>query len=127
MSSAPTAASRWTDSRMVAHVRRRNAAERRFRMLGFFAVGLSVLFLVFLLVTMAWRGLGGFTQTEAALTIDFPRSDLMLDPAALRGAQAREALGGAGLDGVLSTAATQQFGAAGEELFSDGAVRTLGN
>ena len=127
MSSASTAASRWTDSRMVAHVRRRNAAERRFRMLGFFAVGLSVLFLVFLLVTMAWRGLGGFTQTEAALTIDFPRSDLMLDPAALRGAQAREALGGAGLDGVLSTAATQQFGAAADELFSDGAVRALGN
>ena len=33
---------------------------------------------------MAWKGLGGFTQYEAAVPIDFPRSDLILDPAALQ-------------------------------------------
>jgi phosphate transport system permease protein len=130
MSSAPVnataAQSRWTDGTMQARVRRRYAAERRFRLLGFTAVGLSVLFLAFLLVAMAWRGLGGFTQTEAALTIDFARSDVMLDPAALRGPQASAAVSGAGLGSVLSQAATQQFGASGEELFGDGAVRSLG-
>ena len=50
-------------------------------------------FLAFLLFTMAWKGAGGFTRTEVKLTIDFPRSDLMLDPAALQGPEAAEALG----------------------------------
>ena len=76
--------SRWTDGSMDRLVARRYAAERRFRYLGFAAVAVSGLFLAFLLVTMAWRGIGGFTATEAAVTIDFPRSDLILDPAALR-------------------------------------------
>ena len=70
---------------MQKRVAKRYAAERRFRFFGLAAVGLSVAFLAFLLITMAWKGLGGFTRTEAKLTIDFPRSDLMLDPAALRG------------------------------------------
>ncbi|QIL03219.1 phosphate ABC transporter permease PstA [Sphingomonas sinipercae] len=111
---------------MEARVRRRYAAERRFRLLGLAAVGASVLFLAFLLVTMAWRGLGGFTQTEAAVAIDFPRSDVMIDPSALRGPQAAEALAGVGLTAVLSQSATAQFGPAGAELFGDGALRSLG-
>ena len=79
---------------MNARVRRRYASERRFRLLGFSAVALSVIFLAFLLVTMAWKGVGGFTRTEVAVTIDFPRSDLFLDPAALRGNEARQAVAG---------------------------------
>jgi phosphate transport system permease protein len=124
-SPAVSSASRWTDGSMDRRVARRYAAERRFRYLGFAAVAMSALFLAFLLVTMAWRGLGGFTATEAALTIDFPRSDLMLDPAALRGPQAERAAAGANLDPTLTAAAVQQFGPAGEELFSGGAVRSL--
>ena len=65
--------SRWTDGSMDARVRRRYAAERRFRLLGLLAIGLSVAFLAFLLVSMASKGLSGFTQTEAKLRIDFPR------------------------------------------------------
>ena len=53
------AASRWTDGSMQKRVKRRYAAERRFRALGFGAVALSVLFLAFLLVTMASKGIGG--------------------------------------------------------------------
>ena len=39
-----------------------------------------------------WRGRAwaASPQTEARLTIDFPRSDLIIDPAALRGPQAQE-------------------------------------
>jgi len=107
-------------------VRRRYRAERRFRYIGFAAVALSALFLAFLLVTMAWRGLSGFTATEAAVAIDFPRSDLLLDPAALRGPQSQEAIARAQLEGVLSQAATQQFGAGAEELFGGGGLRSLG-
>ncbi len=90
---------------MDRRVARRYAAERRFRYLGFAAVALSALFLAFLLITMAWRGLGGFTATEAAVTIDFPRSDLILDPAALRGPQAQRAVAKVDLRSTMSAAA----------------------
>ncbi|MGI8705387.1 MAG: phosphate ABC transporter permease PstA [Sphingomicrobium sp.] len=124
MSRAP--ASRWTAESMQARVRKRYAAERRFKLLGLAAVALSALFLAFLLVTMTWRGAGGFVQIEATVPIDFPRSDLMLDPAALRGPQAREVVIGAGIEGVVSQAATAAYGPQAEDLFAAGAGRALG-
>ncbi len=120
-----TGPSRWTDGSMNARVRKRYAAERRFRFAGLAAVVLSVLFLAFLIATMAWRGLGGFTQTEARVAIDFPRSDLMLDPAALRGADAEEAVAGSSLYGTLSNAAVATYGDSAKELFGAGAVDSL--
>jgi phosphate transport system permease protein len=121
------AASRWTDGSMDRRIRKRYAAERRFRLAGLVAVALSAAFLAFLLITMAWRGLGGFTQVQARVAIDFPRSDLILDPAALRGSQARVAVASAGLDGILAQAATANYGDEAEELFSQGAVNELGD
>jgi phosphate transport system permease protein len=120
------AASRWTDGTMQARVRRRYAAERRFRLAGLLAVGLSAAFLAFLLITMAWKGLGGFTRYEAAVPIDFARADLFLDEAALRGTQAQEAVAGAGLEGVLSQAATAAFGPDAAEIFGAAGARSLG-
>ena len=73
---------------MQKRVAQRYAAERRFRFFGLAAVSVSVAFLAFLLITMAWKGMGGFVRTEAKLTIDFPRSDLILEEATLRGPQA---------------------------------------
>jgi phosphate transport system permease protein len=125
MSSAD-ASSRWVDGSMQARVRRRYAAERRFRLLGLAAVALSGLFLAFLLGTMAWRGLGGFTQFEAAVPIDLARSDLIVDPALLRGADAEQVLAGADLGTPLAQAATAAFGNGAEELFGGGSARALG-
>ena len=122
----PVASSRWTDGSMNARVRKRYAAERRFRLLGLVAVSVSALFLAFLLVTMAWKGLGGFVRVEAAVTIDFPRSDLILDPAALRGPQAREVVASADLEGVVSQAAVAHYGEQAERLFSAAGGRALG-
>ena len=54
---------RWTDGSMTSAVAQ--ALCRRAplpRCSGFVAVGLSVAFLAFLLITMAAKGLGGFTQ-----------------------------------------------------------------
>ena len=119
-------ASRWTNESMQAFVRRRYAAERRFRLFGLLAVGISVSFLAFLLITMAWKGLGGFTQTEARLTIDFPRSDLLIDPVALRGPEARTVVANAGLDGAIRSAAVAQYGPEAERLFTGAAIRDLG-
>ena len=123
---AITAASRWTDEQMLKRVAKRYAAERRFRFFGLAAVGLSVSFLAFLLITMAWQGLGGFTRTEAKITIDFPRSDLILDPAALRGPQAEETVASAGLEGVLEQAAVARYGEGAGDLFGAASAQTLG-
>ena len=123
MNSRP--ATRWSDPAMTRRVERRYAAERRFRLLGFFAVALSAGFLAFLLITMAWKGLGGFTAYEARLPIDFSRSDLFLDPAVLNGPDAHHEVASADLSGVLSKAAVAAYGPGAEEMFGDGAVEKL--
>ena len=111
---------------MEARVRSRYAAERRFRFMGFLAIGLSVVFLAFLLLTMAWKGIGGFSHTQAKVAIDLPRSDLMLDPAVLRGPEAEQAVGSADLEGILSQAAIANYGEAAAELFGGASARALG-
>jgi phosphate transport system permease protein len=128
MSDAATTAAmnRWTGETMQKRVAKRYVAERRFRFFGLAAIGVSVAFLAFLLITMAWHGLGGFTRTETKLAIDFPRSDLILDPAALRGPQAQETVASAGLEGVLEQAGVAQFGEGAGELFGSASARSLG-
>src|SRR4051794_14253321 len=86
-SAAPT---RWSEAAMHKRVRRRYASERLFRLVGLAAVSISVLFLAFLLYTMAAKGLGGFVHYEAELPIDFTKSDLFLDPPTLRGPDAQQ-------------------------------------
>ena len=129
MSDAATIAAmnRWTGEEMQSRTAKRYAAERRFRLFGLAAVGVSVAFLAFLLITMAWKGLGGFTQTEAKLVIDFPRSDMFVEEAALRGPQAQEVVANAGLEGVLEQAAVTQFGEGAGELFGAASARSLGD
>ncbi len=111
----------WTSPVMQARIRRRYRAERRFKLLGLFAVLLSAGFLAFLLVTMMANGVRGFTQSEVRLYVDFPRSSLFLDPAALRGFGAEQALAGADFERVVGEAATAQFGPNGVAFLSDGA------
>ena len=119
------AVSRWMDSGMQKRVRRRYVAERRFRLIGLGAVGISVLFLAFLLFTMASKGLGGFIQYEGAVRIDFARTDLFLEPASLRGPDAAQVVAGADLEGAIVSAAEAAYGPAGSEMFGDGAVTAL--
>ena len=52
---------RWTGEAMQNRLRRRYRSERLFKLLGLLAVGVSLAFLAFLLVTMIWRGAGGLT------------------------------------------------------------------
>ena len=119
-------ASSWTDGSMEGRLAKRYAAERRFRLVGFAAIALSCAFLAFLLVTMMAKGLSGFTQTEAKVAIDFPRSDLILDPVALSGPEAKQVIATANLEGPLSQAAVANFGPEAEELFGAAATRALG-
>ena len=126
MSEASAAISRWTGEEMQKRVSSRYRAERRFRLFGFTAIGVSIAFLAFLLFTMAWQGLGGFSRTEARLTVDFARSDMFIEAETLRGPEAREAVASAGLEGVIEQAAVGQFGEGAGELFGGASTRSLG-
>lgn len=118
---APRAPTDWKTDAMQARIRKRYAAERRFRLMGLAAVLVSVAFLAFLLVTMVGNGARGFTQTEISLPIDFPRAGIVVDSAALRGGGARAALASVDLEGVTARAAAAAFGKQGPTLVSDGA------
>jgi phosphate transport system permease protein len=111
----------WKAKAMQRRIRRRYAAERRFRLLGLGAILLSASFLAFLLFNMMSNGIRGFTQTEIRVTVDFPRAGLPLDPAAVRGPGADEALAAVDIDGALRQAAAAQYGPRGPAYLSDGA------
>jgi phosphate transport system permease protein len=115
----------WKSTAMQKRIAKRYSTERNFRLLGLFAVLLSAFFLAFLLVTMIGNGARGFTQTEIKLPIDFPRSTLMLDPAALKGFGAEAALAGADIEGAVAAAADAAFGEGGAQYLSDGAWLTV--
>ncbi|MFL6830715.1 MAG: phosphate ABC transporter permease PstA [Sphingomicrobium sp.] len=107
---------------MQRRIRRRYVFERWFRFAGLAAISLSVLFLAFLLWNMGSKGIGGFTQYEARLPIDFTKTDLFLDPAALRGPDAEQTIAGADLSGAISKAATAAYGPDAADMFSDAAT-----
>ncbi|HEX8533152.1 MAG TPA: DUF3333 domain-containing protein, partial [Allosphingosinicella sp.] len=109
----------WKADAMQKRIRGRYAAERRFRYLGLGAVLLSTAFLAFLLITMLGNGVRGFTQTEVRLGIDFPKSELFLDPATLKGPGADAALATADIDSVVRASATASYGPPGAEMLSD--------
>jgi phosphate transport system permease protein len=109
----------WKTDVMQQRIRRRYAAERRFRLVGLFAILLSAGFLAFLLITMMSNGLRGFTQTEIRLDMDFGRSALFLDPATLKGSSGGAALAGADIGTAVSAAAEAQYGEGGARLLSD--------
>jgi phosphate transport system permease protein len=117
-----SAPNRWTDPETLKRVRRRYGAERRFRAIGFVAVAISVAFLAFLLFNMASKGIGGFTHYEAALPIDFQKSDLFLDPATLHGPDAEQNVASADIAGAISKAATAAYGQGAEDMFGDAAL-----
>ena len=54
-----------------ARLRKRYAAERRFRLVGLAAILFSVAVLVFLLVTMTINGIGGFQRATLKVPVDF--------------------------------------------------------
>jgi phosphate transport system permease protein len=111
----------WKAEAMQRRIRRRYAAERRFRFIGLGAILISAAFLAFLLFNMLANGARGFTQTEVRLDIDFAKSALFLDPATLKGFGAEAALAGADIDGAVRAAAEVRYGAAGAAMFSESA------
>ena len=71
-----------------ARTRRRNAAEKRFRIFGMTAVGIGLLFLIFLLVAIVRNGLPAFTQTFITVPVELVEAKLdksgVRDPAVMK-------------------------------------------
>ena len=88
-----------------ARLRKRYAAERRFKAFGLGAILFSIAVLLFLLVTMTWNGTGGFSRTEVAVPVDFGKAALTLDPALGTDAAKIQALQAQGLPAVIDDAA----------------------
>ncbi|HEX8584733.1 MAG TPA: phosphate ABC transporter permease PstA [Allosphingosinicella sp.] len=110
----------WNADAMQRRIRGRYAAERRFRLVGLFAVLLSAGFLAFLLISMMSNGLRGFTQTDVRVDIDFAKSAILLDPATVERDGAR-ALAGANIEAAVAAAAEAQYGPGAARLLSDSA------
>lgn len=70
-----------------ARTRARNRAEARFRAYGLGALLIGLFFLVLLLGSILWNGLGAFTQTQIAIPVELLESELdpegARDPAAI--------------------------------------------
>ena len=115
----------WASPAMTRRIRRRYAAEARFRAFGFVAVAASVLFLAFLLASMLVRGVPGFLRTEISLTIPVTAERLHLTPDQLKGGDREAALSAADFSGVVTAAAVTRFGANGASFVSDTGWTTL--
>ena len=114
-----------TAERFAARVRKRNAAERRFRALGLGAVLLSALVLAFLLVSMTSSGAGGFRRAELVFPIDFRVAPMQIDALRLSQSDPRGGLELAGLEDAVARAAEASLGADGAAELSDVAWREV--
>jgi len=111
----------WKGQAMQKRISSRYASERRFRLIGLSAIVMSVGFLAFLLISMLSAGISGFTRTEIAVTFDFPKAPIMVDPAMLDSANADRLLSNANLPAVTMQAARTALGKKGEDLLSPSA------
>ncbi len=96
-----------------ARLKKRYAAERRFRALGLGAILFSVAVLLFLLATMTFNGIGGFQRAELEVPIDFTQAGIAADPTAMAQPGAVQALEAQGLPDVVSYFANEALGEEG--------------
>jgi phosphate transport system permease protein len=106
-------------------LRKRYAAERRFKALGMGAVLFSVAVLIFLLGTMLWNGIGGFQRAEVAVPIDLASAGLSADPTVLAQANGVQNLEMQGLPQIVTAAAEQALGPDAGEALDPAAWRTV--
>jgi phosphate transport system permease protein len=103
-----------------ARLRKRYAAERRFKLTGLCAVLFSVAVLAFLLVTMTINGIGGFQRVMLKVPVDFTSVSLSLPAGVTDEAVAMRALESQGLAQVVAFSAESALGEDGaRELSSD--------
>ena len=110
---------------MKVRVARRYASEKRFRLVGLFAIVLSIFFLGFLLYTMIGNGARGFTRTEISVPFDFAKLPVMIDATTLQGGNADQVLANANLQGAVAQAAAETLGAGSDTYLAPDAWMTV--
>jgi phosphate transport system permease protein len=98
-----------------ARLKKRYAAERRFKALGLGAILFSVAVLAFLLVTMTINGLGGFQRAELKVDVDFAEAGLSLDPSLTEADDVVRSLEAQGFSSVIEFSADQALGEDGAD------------
>ena len=96
-----------------ARTRARNRAEARFRAYGLGALLIGLFFLVLLLGSILWNGLGAFTQTQIALPVDLLESEL--DPEGSRDPAVIGEVSTFGYNDLIEAALVQAVEASGVE------------
>ena len=94
-----------------ARLRKRYAAERRFRLLGLSAIVFSALVLAFLLGSMTSAGIDGFRRAEVRFPIDFKAASLDIDATRLAQPDPVTGLELVGLPAAVEQAAAAALGA----------------
>ena len=108
-------------------LKKRYAAERRFKMLGLGAILFSIAVLVFLLVTMTINGIGGFQRAELQIPINFPEAGIAADASTMQTPGAQQALEAQGLAEIVQFYAELELGAEGAAELSGEAWREVAN
>ncbi len=108
----------WQGDVMQARIRKRYAAERRFKAMGFAAVALSSVFLAFLLISMLSNGLNGFRQTQIAVNLDFPALSGGTQASTLKGSNPERAVMNLDPQGMTELAVGEALGARAEAVLS---------
>ncbi len=114
----------WRGEVMQRRIKKRYAAERRFKTLGIGSVLLSASFLAFLLFVMVGNGLRGFTQTELPLDLDFPALTGGASASQFEGPNAEANLKSLGVQEIVDAGIDIQYGE-NSELFSAGAWKAV--
>lgn len=106
-------------------LKKRYAAERRFKLAGLSAVLFSVAVLIFLLGNMTINGIGGFQRAELEVPIDFPSSGIAADAASMSSSGAIQALEMQGLPDIVQFYADQALGEEAAAELNDHAWREV--
>ena len=98
-----------------ARLKKRYAAERRFKAIGLSAILFSIAVLILLLATMTFNGIGGFQRVEVQVPVDFAESGIAADPTAMAQPGALASLEAQGLRDVVQYFAEEHLGEDGAE------------
>ena len=96
-----------------ARLKKRYAAEKRFKFTGLAAIIFSIAVLVYLLGTMTINGIGGFQRAEVAVPIDFTQAGISADPSVMGTSEAVGSLEAQGLPDVVEYFAVEALGEEG--------------
>ena len=107
-------------------LKKRYAAERRFKLAGIAAIMFSIAVLAFLLVTMTLNGIGGFQRAELTVPIDFTQAGIAGDPVVLSQPGGMQSLEAQDLPSVVEFFAEQELGPQGAAQLGSGAWREVG-